>query len=226
MKLLVILFLLFSFSCQAQNKEPNSLEVQNKELTKMLLSYKSKLNDVEFEYNVKFIKRNTKEGDIYFDEDSLQIEYKLVNAGKKNYLIFNQGHNNESFYGHNSNYKKMYVEPQKDGIIEISQKRFFEPKDKNCPERDELIIPKAVWLKSKQTITQTLIVPLPLQVKTPFDDCVPKAEMPKQIKGLKFCLGIAEANAKKVKVADNGSVTGWEHTKPQILLCSDIFNFN
>nr|MCU0240556.1 hypothetical protein [Pyrinomonadaceae bacterium] len=137
------------------------------------------------------------------------------NLGKKNYLIFNQGHDIGN--------EKIYVEPQKDDVIEISQRRFIEPKDKNCPEREYPIMPNASWLKAKQTIIQSVIVSLPLQVKTPFDDCLPKAEMPAEIKDLKFCLGIAEANPKKVKVDEKGFVKGWNQVKAQQFLCSDLF---
>jgi hypothetical protein len=222
MKVLLTMFLLFSsLACDAQNKESTNRTLQDKESKKMasigktLLSYKGKQGNLEYEYTIKSLAANTKEGDIYVDVDSIIVLYKVTNSGKKNYLVFNRGH--EAINA------KVYIEPQKAGIIEITQKRFFEPKDKNCPERDIAIVPNASWLKAKQTIEESLVVSLPLKVLTPFDDCTPKSEMPNEIKGIKFCLGLAEANPKKVKVDDKGYVKGWEHTKPQLFLCSDLF---
>ncbi len=223
MKFIVIALFLFCLSCNAQKAESNLSNKSSKESetmknadTKTLLIFKNKTDNVEYEYKAKLLKAGKKEGEIFVEVDSIIIEYKVSNLGKKNYLLFNQGHDIGN--------SKTYTEPQKDGIIEISQKRFIEPKDKNCPDREYPIMPNAIWLKSKQTITQTFIVSLPLKVFTPFDDCNPKNEMPEKIKGLKFCLGIAEANAKKVKIDEKGFVKGWESVKPQKLLCSDLFN--
>jgi hypothetical protein len=225
--LTLIITMLSAFFCVSEKKGadlsksiPAVDSMNQTEDTNLSLS-KGKKDSIEYEFSVKFVKGGTTVNSTYIETDAIVVEYTLKNSGKSNYLLFNQGHTNPSL-------KKgvVYVEPKSDGTIELSQKRFSFPNDKNCPKWDVPIEAGAIWLKAKQTVKETVIIELPLKLFTPFDACLPQPEMPKEMKGLKFCLGIAEANAKKVKVDAKGFVTGWEYTKPQLLLCGDVFKFS
>ncbi|MEP6923634.1 MAG: hypothetical protein ABI954_04140 [Pyrinomonadaceae bacterium] len=179
-----------------------------------LFTDKKKVGDVEYTFSAKVLRKGERNG-VNYQTDVIQITYELKNTGDKSYLVYNRGH-----FGTNDSV--VYVEPLKDGTIEISQKAFREPKDRNCPQRFVQIVPNASWLKSKQTVQQQIEVALPLEPKTPFDDCTPPLEMPTKIAKTKFCLGISEADASKVKITDKGFVQGWQDVKEQQLLCSDM----
>lgn len=204
------------FDCSSNKKEQpvNSSETPMASDMQNPLTYKNKIGDVEYAFTAKVLKKGELNG-VNRQTDTIQITYKLKNTGDKNYLVYNRGH-----FGTDSNV--VYVEPQKDGTVEISQKAFREPKHKNCPNRYVQIVPNASWLKSKQTIQNQIETALPLTLKTPFDDCAPPSEMPARIDKTRFCLGISEADASKVKINDKGFVEGWHYVKEQKLLCSDV----
>ncbi len=147
-------------------------------------------------------------------KDSIDISYTVKNKSDKSYLIFNRGDTNKGLQT-----GTVYVEPN--GVaVEFSQKRFKKPIDKDCPRTEVPIEAGASWLKPNQTISETVRVALPPQVFTPFDDCTPKPEMPKQVKRAKFCLGVAEADPKNVIVNENGYIQNPQNIGEQKLLCS------
>lgn len=219
MKILFLLCLfgvLTFFDCSSNGKKQtaNNAETTTGSNMENLLAYKNKIEDVEYSFSAKVLKKGEHNG-VAYQTDVVQITYELKNTGDKNYLVYNRGH-----FGADDTV--VYVEPRTDGTVEISQKAFREPKDKNCPERYVQIAPNASWLKSKQTIQNQIQTALPLKLKTPFDDCTPAPKMPAKIDKTKFCLGISEADASKVKIGDKGFVEGWQNVKEQQLLCSDV----
>lgn len=219
MKSLIVLILGFTlmfFDCSSKkdkntNRENPKPKVENN--MDEILSFENKIEGIEYKFKAELKKAGTHNG-IDYPNDFIQIEYQLNNTSEKDYILYNKGH-----FGTNS--YTVYVEPEKGGTVEISQKAFEEPTDRNCPQRFVAIMPNASWLKSKEKITEKIEVEMPFEVKTPFDDCEPKPEMPKEIKGLKFCLGVAEADAEKVKLSDTGRIEGMQFIKEQKLLCSD-----
>jgi hypothetical protein len=166
-------------------------------------------DDIEYSFDIKKV-----------ENEYVEITYKLTNKGEKAFLVFNQGDTNKGLGS-----GKVYVEPQAGGTVELSQKRFFQPPDKNCPNFEIAVTAGANWLKPGQTITQTVKAGLPLQVFTPFDVCTPKDEMPSTIKQIKFCLGVAEADPENVSLSEKGFVETWNAVGEQKLLCSKTINF-
>lgn len=154
------------------------------------------------------------------ENEYVEITYKLTNKSEKSFLVFNRGDTNKGLGN-----GKVYVETASDGLVELSQKRFIEPAGKNCPDFEIAVTSGASWLKPNQTITQTVKTGLPLRIYTPFDVCTPKDEMPKEVKQVKFCLGIAEADPEKVKVSEKGFVENWQTVGEQKLLCSKTVDF-
>ena len=108
-----------------------------------------------------------------------------------------------------------------DGLVELSQKAFTEPQGKNCPNRFVAIMPRASWLKAGQTVKEQLSVAWPLRLNTPFDDCRPPAEMPKEVSKVRFCVGVAEADSKKVTIAPDGNLSDLSVSLKQQVLCSE-----
>ncbi len=130
--------------------------------------------------------------------------------------MFNQGHTDRD------DRNAVYVEPQPDGSLDLSQKAFALPKDKSCPRYDAPILPRATMLKPQRTIKGQLKIALTLKLNTPFAECSPQPAMPTEIKRARFCLGYAEADAGKTKVDASGNVQGWNAFNEQKLLCREI----
>ena len=216
MKFLLLLILstvLMFFDCSYKDQKQTSNNIQNtsQSMTQDLFTYKNKIGEIEYTYSAKLIKKEVSNKE---ETNRLQINYTVKNTSDKNYLLYNRGH----FGTDNS---LIYVEPNKEGVIEISQRAFREPNDKSCPNRYVPITPNASWLEAGKTISNNISVKLPLKPKTPFDDCNPQTAMPEKTNKLKFCLGISEADKSKVKINNKGVVEGWQYVKEQQLLCSD-----
>lgn len=190
----------------SKNAETPKPETGNNSNMKEVFNYSGKTDGIEYRFAGKLQKKGKSDG-INYPNDNLVVEYTLKNTGAKDFAIYNQGHSD------NENRAAVYVEPQTDGSIEISQKRFVEPKDKNCPLLDFPITPRSVILKGGQTISEKVFVEFPLENKTPFSMCVPQTPMPTALKKVKFCIGFAEADGQK-----RGE------TSEQKLLCSDEFS--
>lgn len=228
MKLILLIFCLhalFLSDCQKPNQAnslpnksqsmENSADSNNKTASDNLLS--KRVADLQYEIKTRVVKKGQRDG-VNYQNDVLYIDYEIKNLGEKSYLVFNQGHNDSD------NRNIVYVEPFANGSVELSQKAFTEPKDKNCPLRDAPILPRAAWLKSKQTIKDQVSVELPLKLNTPFADCFPQLEMPRGLEQVRFCLGVAEADPKTIKVGNNGFIQNRNAFKEQQLLCSETLN--
>ena len=232
MKLLAIMslcFVLMFFDCSSnKGKKPENRSSQQPKTEEILgnkkpqveqnmsevLTYENVSDGIEYKFKAEMKKAGNYNG-IEYKNDFVDVEYELNNASEKDYIVFNKGH-----FGTNS--YKVYVEANKDGTVEISQKAFNEPTDRNCPQRFAAISPHASMLKSKNKMTETVQLEMPLESRTPFDDCEPKPELPNEIKGLKFCVGVMEARSSDVKLSDDGSFSGLTSLKEQKLLCSDF----
>jgi hypothetical protein len=219
MKILFLLCLsgvLMFFDCSSNNRKisVNNAAIATGTNMQNVPEYKNKAGDVEYTFSLKVLKKGDHDG-VNRQTDVIQITYQLKNTGDKNYLVYNRGH-----FGTNDSV--VYVEPQKDGIVEISQKAFREPTGRNCPQRFVAVTPNASWLNAKQTVNNQIEVALPLKQITPFDDCTPQSGIPAKVDKARFCLGISEVDKSQVKISDNGFVQGLQYVKEQQLLCSDF----
>ena len=211
---ILILALLTFYSCDENRKNAQGSTTLNKTEIAEKQSGSAKIQPSSEEKNVKDVQYDVK---ITIAEKYIDITYTVKNSSDKSYLVFNYGDTRKGLQK-----GKVYVEPQKDGTVELSQRMFTAPKgDNSCPARETAVLPGATLLNAGQSISETARVALPLKHDTPFDDCDPKPEMPKEVEKVKFCLGIAEADPKQVKVKD-GYVEGWQGVKEQQLLCSKI----
>ena len=212
MKFLLLLLLGLTFAAAECSPTQSKTDKPKTDAKNTMKSQNGENGDLEFE--VSFEKES---------ESLLRVKYQIKNSGKSDYLLYNRGTSLQMNRG------VVFVEPQSDNLVEISQKRFFEPKDKNCPDREAPIYPAASLLKSGETIKEELSVSLPLELKTPFDDCLPQPEMPKKIKKVRFCLGAAKINAiSDVKSDEQGIIIirGGEDIEAQQLLCGEAFKLN
>lgn len=208
MKILAVLILSVFFSAAECKTQKNSNMNADSNTANSINAQKKQIGDLEYEISVEKV-----------SDTFLTLRYEVKNLGNSKYILYNQG------IGKGSR-GTVFVEPLSDGTIELSQKRFFEPKDKECPLRETPIYFAASWLKGKQTIKEEVGITLPLKLNAPFDDCEPRLEMLKEVKNIRFCLGAAKVNStKNLKANEEGIiiVRGGEKIEEQQLLCSDIF---
>jgi hypothetical protein len=201
-----LIFVLFRPYYQEQSYR--SSEANNHSIMKAYLC-QNKIAGLDYKFTAKRLKKGAA-----YRADMIEIRYELTNKGKQDYALFNRGHSGYD------NSPTVYVEPSGVNGVELSQKAFAEPKDKNCPLRYAPIIARASWLKANQTVKERFFIQLPLKLRTPFDDCSPQPEMPKEISEVKFCLGLAQANHKKIKIDKNGLLSDFTVFQQQEYFCS------
>lgn len=198
--ILVFALAFFATDCQ-KNKKDSKVSKDN------IIMQTNRVGDLEYKFNLEKVSEN------YF-----RLNYEIKNLSKSDYLLYNRGTSLQMQRG------IVFVEPFSNDGIELSQKRFFEPKDKDCPDREGFIYAAASLLKAKQTVEEEIGISIPFELKAPFDDCKPQPEMPKEIKKIKFCLGVSKVNSLKGLDAvkdDIILVKGGEDIEKQQLLCSE-----
>jgi hypothetical protein len=209
MRFLILSVALFFFQCE--NKI--TPQISNLENTTISNSNKKMSNNSENIFPIEIDSTIS----VKIEKDYIEVDYTLKNTGGKSYLVFNQGDTDKGLGA-----SKMYAEYLGDGIIELSQKRFFEPQDKKCPNYEIAVQAGAKWLKPNETIKQNLKISRPLKTFTPFDACEPQTIIPTEAKKIKFCLGIAEADSAKVIVGKQGDIEDWSGVGKQTVICSEI----
>ncbi len=216
---LVFLFLItFLVSdCRKQSSvEPKQKNGDRVAEMQEVYSTKRQFGDLEVFFKAKIIPKGVRDG-INYANDNVYIDYEIKNSGDRSFVVFNRGH-----LGFDEPSNAVYVEPQPDGSVEISQKAFVEPKNKRCPLRLIPIVPRGSLLKAKQTIVEQLNFELPLKLRTPYADCSPRLEMPTTVTQTKFCLGVAEIDVKQVQLDADGLVQSSSLFSEQNLLCTDV----
>lgn len=182
-------------------------------------SFSGQNGDLKYEINAVLQKKGKYEN-VDFPNDNLVVNYTLQNVGKNDYVIYNQGHSDQT------SRSTVYTEVLSEGLVELSQKQLVEPQDKQCPARFVAIIARAAWLKSGSTVSEKVYVEFPITHKTPFDDCGPIPPTPEKLEKVKFCIGYAPADSQKVTIDSNGVVVtaAAGAVSEQKFICSDVFS--
>lgn len=147
------------------------------------------------------------------------VKYTVTNNSKKTYLLFKRGDMDNGL-----NAGVFYVEPQPDGVIEISQRAFTQPTGKQCRLREVPVYFGVSRLAPKQSVSGELNIPLPLKYHTPYDDCAPQPAWPAQVRQIRFSLGVIP-DAKGATTTHQGGllVTNTSLMGQQKLLSSEPF---
>lgn len=146
------------------------------------------------------------------------VSYRVTNQSKEEALVVNRG-DTESGLGAG----RVYVEPQPDGTIELSQRAFRQPTDRMCRTREVPPYPGVSRLKPGQSIKEEVSVALPLRYATPYADCTPVPQMPSPVKRVKFCLGVIRGGGKTSYERDTDIVIDGGLIGRQELLCGEVF---
>lgn len=227
---LICCFLAFSlFDCNkggieksvanGSNKTVVSDKAANKETSKeatmeSVTADANRLGNIEYSIKIRTVKKGMRDG-INYTEDTFYVDYTVKNSGADDYLLFNQGHTNDS------NKNAVYAETQPNGVVEFSQKAFAQPTNKQCPATDAPVLPRASILRAGETIKNQVKVTLGSKPNTPFADCAPADASLAEVKNVKFCLGAVKTD-KNVKVDADGNITGLKSLAEQKFLCSEM----
>lgn len=149
----------------------------------------------------------------------LLVSYRVTNRTAEEVLVVNRG---DTEWGLGAG--RVYVEPEADGTVEVSQRAFRQPTDRLCRTREVPPYPGVSRLRPGQSISEEVSVALPLRHATPFADCTPVPQMPSTVRRVKFCLGVIRGAAGKIS-NERGTdiVTDGRLIGRQELLCGDVF---
>lgn len=204
---ITLAFFLYSDAQSRISKKQNAANMNE------IFSAQGKKDDIEYRITGRLLKKGVFEG-VTYPNDNIVVEYELKNTGAKNYVVYDRGHSSDAGVF-------VYVEPSSDGAVELSLKAFTEPVGKNCPARFAAIFPLGTLLKSGEIIKEKAYVELPLKVKTPFDDCEPRAQIAADISRVKFCIGFQEIAGEDTKTTRNGGIPPLPDLKNQKFICTE-----
>jgi hypothetical protein len=145
---------------------------------------------VEFEAKLSTIK-----------DKRLIVRYRITNRGQSELLLINRG---DIYAG--LSVATVYVEPLANGVVEVSQRGFLEPKDSTAGYPQPPNQHGFSRLKPGQSAEEEIFVSLPLQRQNPFKNLQPPvvAQMPAKVDAIRFCLGVLEENPKMITRSTNG----------------------
>jgi len=146
------------------------------------------------------------------------VSYRVTNRTKEEVLVVNRG---DTELGLGAG--RVYVEPQPDGTVELSQRAFRQPADRMCRTREVPPYPGVSRLKPGQSINEEVSVALPPRLASPYADCTPVPQMPSPVKRVKFCLGVIRGGGKTSNERGTDIVTDGRLIGRQELLCGDVF---
>lgn len=152
--------------------------------------------------------------------DSLIIRYEITNKSKRNVFLLNKGDNLSP-----AKDKAVYIEPQKDGTIEISRGGL---PNAATPDRSPTFPVEygVTKLAPKETFKEEFTITLPLQPDSPFRSYTNNPiAMPESIKQIRFCLGVIQDSKIKIKTSAFPVLENYVDVLKQKLLCSEDFNF-
>ena len=149
---------------------------------------------------------------------ALLVSYKVTNRGKAPVLLLNQG---DTSFGLGAG--RVYIEPQADGSVDLTQRGFAVPPGTQGPTPFAAIYPGVATLAAGQTLSQNLKVLPPLARRHPYMQSAPNHPMPDPLKRVRFCLGVIEAADAPTKVSKGVRVlTSLQAISGQRLLCSPV----
>jgi len=195
---------------QKMNDETSAPSNNAPASTPEAVSSEQKLEGLDFKSEIRLERQSGK--------PRLIINYTLTNQGTAAVLVFNQGDVS------NPGPATVYVEPQADGVVEISKKGFMPPEN---PGPTYIIYPGATTLAAGKSISDKIELTLAyLTRRHPYAASASNAAMPNPVKKVRFCLGVSAAQGVKTKTAGEGKrkilVPDMTGLARQQVLCSEV----
>lgn len=151
----------------------------------------------------------------------LVVEYSVTNRGARPVLLLNRG-DTTSGLGPG----RLYVEPQEDGTVNLTQRGYMIPSGYKGPGPTAAIYPGVSELAPGQTAKETVRARAPRSRQHPYGRFYPSVPLPAPPRRVRFCLGVAPADAPTKTTRGTRVLTSLQAVAAQELLCADPQELN
>ena len=144
------------------------------------------------------------------------VEYSVTNRGSRPVLLVNRG---DTSFGLGPG--RVYVEPQEDGTVNLTQRGYTLPPGHSGPAPTAAIYPGVSELAPGKTATETLRVRAPKGRQHPYGRYYPQVAVPEPLRRVRFCLGVVNGDAETKTTRGTRVLTSFQAIAAQELLCSE-----
>ncbi len=146
----------------------------------------------------------------------ISVEYSVTNRGPRPVLLLNRG---DTSFGLGPG--RVYVEPQADGTVNLTQRGYTLPPGHTGPGPTAAIYPGVSELAPGKTATETVRVRAPKSRQHPYGRYYPNVPVPDPLGRVRFCLGVVPADAPTKTTRGTRVLTSLQAIAAQELLCAD-----
>lgn len=146
----------------------------------------------------------------------ISVEYSVTNRGPRPVLLLNRG---DTSFGLGPG--RVYVEPQADGTVNLTQRGYTLPPGHTGPGPTAAIYPGVSELAPGKTATETVRVRAPKSRQHPYGRYYPNVPVPDPLSRVRFCLGVVPADAPTKTTRGTRVLTSLQAIAAQEVLCAD-----
>lgn len=151
----------------------------------------------------------------------ISVEYSVTNRGPRPVLLLNRG---DTSFGLGPG--RLYVEPQPDGTVNLTQRGYTLPPSDMGPGPTAAIYPGVSELAPGQTAKETVRVRAPKSRQHPYGRYYPNVPVPDPPRRVRFCLGVVPADAQTKTTRGTRVLISLQAIAAQELLCADPQDLN
>lgn len=149
------------------------------------------------------------------------VEYSVTNRGSRPVLLLNRG---DTSFGLGPG--RLYVEPQADGIVNLTQRGYTLPPGHRGPGPTAAIYPGVSELAPGQTAKETARVRAPQSRQHPYGRYYPEVPVPNPLRRVRFCLGVVPADAPTKTTRGTRVLTSIQAVAAQEMVCAEAQELN
>jgi hypothetical protein len=149
------------------------------------------------------------------------VEYSVTNSGARPVLLVNRG---DTSFGLGPG--RVYVEPQEDGTVNLTQRGYTLPPGHSGPAPTAAIYPGVSELAPGKTATETLRVRAPKARQHPYGRYYPQVSVPDPLRRVRFCLGVVKGDAETKTTRGTRVLMSLQDVAAQELLCGETKELN
>jgi hypothetical protein len=145
------------------------------------------------------------------------VEYSVTNRGARPVLLVNRG---DTSFGLGPG--RVYVEPQADGTVDLTQRGYTLPAGYSGPGPSAAVYPGVSELAPGKTASETVRARAPKGRQHPYGRYYPEASVPDPLRRVRFCLGVVASYAQTKTTRGARVLASLQSVAAQELLCSDV----
>lgn len=149
------------------------------------------------------------------------VDYSVTNRGARAVLLVNRG---DTSFGLGPG--RVYVEPQEDGTVNLTQRGYTLPPGYSGPAPTAAIYPGVSELAPGKTATESVRSRAPKARQHPYGRYYKEAAVPEPIRRVRFCLGVVAGDAETKTTRGTRVLTSLQAVAAQELLCSETKELN